>query len=870
MLDYENQMFLEILQEDGLVVVAKGLGLETVVGNIIKVYQDPGNLVLVLGTIDHDERYFIEMVAELGSSTLPKVINAEILSDERQLMYLEGGVIFVSGRILVVDLLKNRVPLHLITGIIVYRAHSIINSYQEAFALRLYRQQNKTGFIKAFTSSALAFTVGFGQIERVMKSLFVKKLYLWPRFHSVVNKSLSNHTPEVIELHVKITPKMSNIQTALLDLMNYIIKEIKCHNKYLDMDDLTVENALTRKFHKQLQSQLDPIWNQLSSATKQLVTDLKTLRTFLTALTYEDSVSFYAMLNRLRTMDYAMKTSSWIMLDPVDTLFLNAKERIYNIKNELKPEMNPKWSALSEIIQEVKRDHSEQFEPGHPKKILILVRDNNTCRQIKNYLTRGANEFLRDEVLRKLPQNKNLTKKPKISNNAEEGSNNEDPDEETIEEYQDTYVLTLTQTNVMESQSKEHSEEGHEDTLFEKCSQIENLDLTAITADDPIIIIQTFKKGGDPMSLKRTLKETMPNYIVLYVADISTIRQLEVHQNSHPYIKLKIFFLVYGGSVEEQEYLTSLRREKAAFHMLINTKTTMVVPEDQDGKSNDCLALAAEAGSSTEENTRKGGLSDQPRSIPKVIVDIREFRSELPALLHKRGIEVEPVTITVGDYILSPDICVERKSVSDLIMSLMSGRLYNQALAMKRYYSKPMLLIEFDQNKPFSLQGHYFFNKDMKSEVVTKKLQLLTIHFPKLKLVWSPSPMATTQLFEELKEGKEQPDGVKAAQIGVGENEEENKDMLDKYNTGIYDFMMKLPGVHSKNIHRILQKGKSLPHLITLSQDELTTILENKSDAQLLFNALHNEVKMSEDIPSSTSKVAWKGRGKPFFAKPKK
>jgi DNA excision repair protein ERCC-4 len=39
----------------------------------------------------------------------------------------------------------------------------------------------------------------------------------------------------------------------------------------------------------------------------------------------------------------------------------------------------------------------------------------------------------------------------------------------------------------------------------------------------------------------------------------------------------------------------------------------------------------------------------------------------------------------------------------------------------------------------------------MKSIDVTNKLQLFTIHFPKLKLVWSPSPHATAQLFEELK-----------------------------------------------------------------------------------------------------------------------
>ena len=31
----------------------------------------------------------------------------------------------------------------------------------------------------------------------------------------------------------------------------------------------------------------------------------------------------------------------------------------------------------------------------------------------------------------------------------------------------------------------------------------------------------------------------------------------------------------------------------------------------------------------------------------QVIVDMREFRSELPSLIHKRGIDIEPVTIEV-------------------------------------------------------------------------------------------------------------------------------------------------------------------------------------------------------------------------------
>ena len=59
----------------------------------------------------------------------------------------------------------------------------------------------------------------------------------------------------------------------------------------------------------------------------------------------------------------------------------------------------------------------------------------------------------------------------------------------------------------------------------------------------------------------------------------------------------------------------------------------------------------------------------------QVIVDMREFRSSLPSLLHAANLQVVPVTLTVGDYILTPDICVERKSIPDLISSFNSGRL---------------------------------------------------------------------------------------------------------------------------------------------------------------------------------------------------
>ena len=59
----------------------------------------------------------------------------------------------------------------------------------------------------------------------------------------------------------------------------------------------------------------------------------------------------------------------------------------------------------------------------------------------------------------------------------------------------------------------------------------------------------------------------------------------------------------------------------------------------------------------------------------------------------------------VGDYILSPEMCVERKSISDLKGSFISGRLYHQAEVMSRNYKTPILLIEFERDKAFALHS---------------------------------------------------------------------------------------------------------------------------------------------------------------------
>jgi DNA excision repair protein ERCC-4 len=130
-----------------------------------------------------------------------------------------------------------------------------------------------------------------------------------------------------------------------------------------------------------------------------------------------------------------------------------------------------------------------------------------------------------------------------------------------------------------------------------------------------------------------------------------------------------------------------------------------------------------------------------------MIIDMREFRSALPCVLHSRGFDIHPITLSVGDYLLTPTVCIERKSVTDLFQSLNTGHLYQQTEALCRVYQNPVLLIEFDGDKSFSLQHVNEITQDISSSSITSKLALLTLHFPRLRLFWCRNPYVTAELF---------------------------------------------------------------------------------------------------------------------------
>lgn len=113
-----------------------------------------------------------------------------------------------------------------------------------------------------------------------MRALFLRRLHLWPRFQLDVSQELEREPPEVVDIRVSMSSYMVGIQKAIIEVMDACLKEMRKTNK-VDVDDLTVESGLFKSFDEIVRRQLDPIWHTLGKRTKQLVSDLKTLRKLL-------------------------------------------------------------------------------------------------------------------------------------------------------------------------------------------------------------------------------------------------------------------------------------------------------------------------------------------------------------------------------------------------------------------------------------------------------------------------------------------------------------------------------------------------------------------------------------------------------------
>ncbi|GJX96153.1 DNA repair endonuclease UVH1 [Tanacetum coccineum] len=925
MVQFHDHIISDLLEDPtagggGLVILSAGLNLHTLIAKLTTLHHPPTGTLLILSSTP-SQKHSINL-----SNPNPNTNILEITSDlpatQRVSLYASGGVFFITARILIVDLLTKRLPVSGVKGLVVMNAHSLNETCTDVFIVRLIRAGNREISVWAFSNRPHAMVSGFAKAERVLKSLFLRKLHLWPRFQVYVSEDLERDPPEVVDIRVPMSAYMLGIQKAVIEVMDACLKEMRKTNK-VDVEDLTVENGLFKSFDEIVKRQLDPIWHTLGKKTKQLVSDLRTLRKLLEYLVRYDAVTYLKYLDSLRASESFR--SVWIFAESSYKIFEYAKKRVYHFgrsngetlttptksvkSKKRKLDFNnkdkedsqatntngkvvleevlveaPKWKVLREILEEIEAERQKQatsadecvtesFQDDN-SIVLVACKDEHSCVQLEECVMRGEWEkYLLSKVqLHALPKrNKNKTQNqkhkgfgvldgevPTTPSKGVEGSTSIITQEhdallaaateiskqaqkgiEIVDDPQNCVTTkgrgkgksrgknTRSSRNVSIKKDDENKKEAALINEPGPSSANEDKEVEIIPANENTTSGASFLKkhvdtsGSDKWippvhfyayeSGQKVLDILKPSAIVVYHPDIAFVREIEVYKAENPSKKVKVYFLFYEDSTEVQKFEASIRRENGAFESLIRQKSMMILPVDQvaHGLSRNS-ASETESPSKLNMVTRKAGGQKEASKETQVIVDMREFMSSLPNVLHQKGMN---------------------------IINFASGRLYHQVEMMSRYYQIPVLLIEFSQDKSFSFQSTSEISDDVTPYNIISKISLLALHFPRLRIVWSRSLHATAEIFASLKMNQDEPDEAKATRVGVP-SEEGVVEGAENYNTSAVEFLRRLPGVTDSNYRAIMDGCGSLADLALLPLEKLTELMGGQKSAKTLRDFL--------------------------------
>ena len=284
--NYLSEAFSELYEQDGLMVMGRGLGWLSLLCSFVRYYGDttelqqqqeddstldmkpPANeeetqrrrklpLVFVLNLRDYERQTLISTLSSWGTPTieLPTIITSEeVPASERSALYARGGVFVITSRILIVDLLQGTAKAKDIEGMLVAHAEKVVNEKSmDAFILRIFRSQryfmdstsigssntNRGGFIKAFTDDPAALLSGFAKIDKTLKALQVQRLFLYPRFHASVSEELERQPPTVFELAQPLSQNMKSIQDNIAAAITSCVRDLRQKAPQLDLSFLS-------------------------------------------------------------------------------------------------------------------------------------------------------------------------------------------------------------------------------------------------------------------------------------------------------------------------------------------------------------------------------------------------------------------------------------------------------------------------------------------------------------------------------------------------------------------------------------------------------------------------------------------------------
>ena len=201
-------------------------------------------------------------------------------------------------------------------------------------------------------------------------------------------------------------------------------------------------------------------------------------------------------------------------------------------------------------------------------------------------------------------------------------------------------------------------------------------------------IIKAFRMGEYDVLISTSVAEEgidIPavDLVILYEPVPSEVRMIQRRGRTGRKRTGRVKVLITNGTRDEGYYWSSVRKEDNMKNQLINPKI---------------LEELNESAVARMDNEKKVKVIEKPKEekLPLVYADSREGNSKVIRYLSQMEMDVKIQSMAVGDYQVSDEVAIERKTAKDFVSSMIDKRLFKQARELSEEFKRPLMILEGD------------------------------------------------------------------------------------------------------------------------------------------------------------------------------
>jgi Fanconi anemia group M protein len=567
------------------------------------------------------------------------VFTGEVRPEERTELWQSASVVIATPQVVENDLVGSRIDLRDVTHVTFDECHRATGDYAYNYIAERYHQDAADPLVTGMSASPGGDEE---EILEVCENLGIDNVEVMTEEDSDVAEY--THDTDVEWERVELPDDVLEIRDALNEVVEDRLEKLK----ELGITNKTSAN-LSETDLKKMRGELQQLIDNDQSEGYQGMSALAEIRKLRTAVTYVETQSVEALRRYFERQRNAAKSSG---ASKASQRFVSEpKVQEAMRRAESYDGLHPKYSRARMRIAE-----TLGIENG--ERVIVFTESRDTAEALTEFL------------------GEHFDTQRFVGQGDKEGSDGmtQKQQQEVLNRFKANEFEVLVSTSV--------AEEGLD---------VPEVDLVLFYEPVPTAIRSIQRKG-------RTGRQAKGRVSVLLAEDtrdeayfwISKRREDEMEAEMR---KLK------GVADEVEEELDDSQRQLGDFDTGTpgeENQTRDVEPGlqefDAEGEED-----GQQSGESEEENEGVVATAEPDDETVEIVADQRELDSTIARDLSTReGIETRLETLSVGDYVLSDRVVVERKSVGDFLDTLTGGdrSMFEQLGDATRHYARPVVILE--------------------------------------------------------------------------------------------------------------------------------------------------------------------------------